>query len=93
MNQSVVAPTPADESQELHQLLHKLLEQLPEQQRSAIVLRDLEDVPYEKMAETMNCSEQAARLKVFRARARLRELMEKALRRKERATQNPPPRH
>ena len=89
MNQSAVAPAPADESKELQQLLHKLLEQIPEQQRSAIVLRDLEDVPYEKMAEIMNCSEQAARLKVFRARARLRELMEKALRRKERAVRKP----
>ncbi len=81
MSQSEV---PAEEERsELHALLHKLLDQMPEQQKKAVVLRDLDDVPYEKMAEIMGCSEQAARLKVFRARARLRDLMEKTLRRKE----------
>ena len=85
MNQNETTPVPAEDSREMHALLYKLLDQIPEQQRSAIVLRDLEDVPYEKMAEIMKCSEQAARLKVFRARARLRDLMEKTLRRKERA--------
>lgn len=85
INQGATTPVPVEDSQELYALLHKLLDQIPEQQKSAIVLRDLEDVPYEKMAEMMNCSEQAARLKVFRARARLRDLMEKALRRQERS--------
>ena len=89
MNQSAAAPVAADDSHEMHALLYKMLDQIPEQQRSAIVMRDLEDVPYEKMAEIMKCSEQAARLKVFRARARLRELMEKALRRQKRASRNP----
>jgi len=45
-------------------------------------LRDLEGVPYDRMAETMHCTEQAARLKVFRARTRLRDLMLKAIRRR-----------
>jgi DNA-directed RNA polymerase specialized sigma24 family protein len=62
-----------------------MLNRLPEKQRKALVLRDLEDVPYEKMAELMNCTEQAARLKVFRARARLRDSMLKAMRRRKRA--------
>jgi DNA-directed RNA polymerase specialized sigma24 family protein len=48
-------------------------------------LRDLEDVPYERIARVLKCTEQAARLKVFRARGRLKELLEKALRRQERA--------
>jgi len=34
------------------------------------------------MAQTLGWTEQAARLKVFRGRARLKELMERALRRK-----------
>jgi RNA polymerase sigma-70 factor (ECF subfamily) len=83
MNQNETAPVPADEGREMHALLHKLLDQIPAQQKAAIVLRDLEEVPYEKMAKIMGCTEQAARLKVFRARARLRDLMEKAMRRKE----------
>jgi RNA polymerase sigma-70 factor (ECF subfamily) len=77
------APVAPEESREMSALLHKMLDQIPDQQRAAIVLRDLEDVPYEKMAELLQCTEQAARLKVFRARARLRDLMEKAIRRRQ----------
>ena len=35
-----------------------------------------------RMAQTLGWTEQAARLKVFRGRARLKELMERALRRR-----------
>jgi RNA polymerase sigma-70 factor (ECF subfamily) len=73
-------PQPTDEGrQEMQALLKKMLNQLPDQQRVAIVLRDLEVIPYSKIAEILKCTEQAARLKVFRARARLKTLMEKAL--------------
>ena len=82
MNQSVIAPARPEETKEMHALLLKLLDQLPEQQKMAIVLRDLEDLTYEQMARVFKCTEQAARLKVFRARSRLRELLEKSLRRK-----------
>jgi RNA polymerase sigma-70 factor (ECF subfamily) len=71
-----------DDKEKEHALLRKILNLLPEQQRTAIVLRDLEEVPYHQMAEVMKCTEQAARLKVFRARAKMRELLEKSLRRK-----------
>lgn len=69
-----------EDQKQLAALLHRTLDQLPEQQRTAIVLRDLEGIPYPKMAEIMQCTEQAARLKVFRARTRLRELLERAMR-------------
>lgn len=84
MSQHEIAPQSQDEQRELQTLLHKLLEQLPEQQKTAIVLRDLEDVPYDQMSAILKCTDQAARLKVFRARAKLRELLEKALRSRER---------
>ncbi len=83
--EGAVAESPEDR-QELHALLRRMLDELPDQQRTAVVLRDLELVPYDKMAEIMKCTEQAARLKVFRARTRLRDLMEKALRRQQRAS-------
>ena len=73
-------PQPSDDDRrEMQALLQKILNQLPDQQRLAIVLRDLETVPYSQIAEVLKCTEQAARLKVFRARARLKTLMEKAL--------------
>ncbi len=88
MNQNEPPPAAQEDNREMHELLHKLLDQIPEQQKAALVLRDLEDVPYERMAEILKCTEQAARLKVFRARARLRDLMERALRRKKLSGKN-----
>jgi len=79
ISQNEASPVADENRQELHRLLYRMLEKLPEQQRLAIVLRDLEAIPYEKMAEILKCTEQAARLKVFRARVRLKTLMEKAL--------------
>jgi RNA polymerase sigma-70 factor (ECF subfamily) len=81
IGQGDVAPRSEDERKELHDLLYSLLDQLPEKQRTAVILRDLEEIPYGQMAEALGWTEQAARLKVFRGRARLKELMEKALRR------------
>jgi RNA polymerase sigma-70 factor, ECF subfamily len=82
ISRSEQPPLRTEENREMYALLHKMLDQIPAQQKKAIVLRDLEDVPYERMAEILGCTEQAARLKVFRARARLRDLMERSLRRK-----------
>lgn len=70
---------PDEDRKEMQGILRKMLNQLPDQQRVAIVLRDLETIPYEEIAAILKCSEQAARLKVFRARARLKILMERAL--------------
>jgi RNA polymerase sigma-70 factor (ECF subfamily) len=73
----------ADKEDELRVLMQKILDRMPEKQRMVIVLRDLKQIPYEEMAEIMKCSKQAVRLKVFRARARLRTLLQRALRRHE----------
>jgi len=75
-----IARDDAEDQKEMHVLLRRILDQLPEQQRLSVVLRDIEGIPYAKMAEILKCTEQAARLKVFRARTRLKNLMEKALR-------------
>ena len=86
VNQNEISADSSQDSKEIHALLLKLLDELPNPQRMAIVLRDIEDVSYERMAEILNCTEQAARLKVFRARSRLKHLLERALRRKELAS-------
>jgi RNA polymerase sigma-70 factor, ECF subfamily len=77
--------------EELRSLMQRVLERLPEKQRMAIVLRDFKQVPYEDMADIMKCSKQAVRLKVFRARARLRTLITKALRRQEKLSNGADP--
>lgn len=79
ISQNEVPAISDEDRQELNALLRRVLDQLPDQQRLAIVLRDLEGIPYVKMAEILKCSEQAARLKVFRARIRLRTLLEKKI--------------
>jgi RNA polymerase sigma-70 factor (ECF subfamily) len=79
INQNETPPDSDDDKQELQALLRKMLDQLPDQQRMAVVLRDLEVIPYSKIAEILKCTEQAARLKVFRARARLKTLIERAM--------------
>jgi RNA polymerase sigma-70 factor, ECF subfamily len=81
MGQGEVAPMEVEDTQQLYPLLYKMLDRLPPQQRMALVLRDMQSIPYNKIADLMHCSEQAVRLKVFRARARLRNFMQKALRR------------
>ncbi|MDR0843572.1 MAG: sigma-70 family RNA polymerase sigma factor, partial [Acidobacteriota bacterium] len=80
INQNEVPPDAQDAEKEMYAIMYKVLDQLPEQQKLSITLRDIEGVPYDKMAEMLKCTEQAARLKVFRARSRLKALVEKALR-------------
>jgi RNA polymerase sigma-70 factor, ECF subfamily len=79
ISQSEMNPASDENRQHLHALLHKVLDQLPDQQKTVIILRDIEALPYAKMAEVLNCTEQAARLKVFRARNRLKTLMLRAM--------------
>jgi RNA polymerase sigma-70 factor, ECF subfamily len=79
ISQNEVLPDADEDRQEMKALLHRILDQLPDRQRMAIVLRDIEAIPYTQIAAIMKCTEQAARLKVFRARARLKTLMEKTL--------------
>jgi RNA polymerase sigma-70 factor (ECF subfamily) len=87
ISQHEIAPASTEDRQEMHSLLHRMMDQLPQHQKMAVVLRDIEQIPYVKMAEILKCTEQAARLKVFRARIRLKSLMEKALQKQGRAAQ------
>lgn len=56
-------------------LLVTALRQLPRQQRAAVVLRYLEDLPDEQVAEILGCSPTTVRSHVFRGLARLRPLL------------------
>jgi RNA polymerase sigma-70 factor, ECF subfamily len=81
ISQQETAPAADENRKRMVTLLYRMLDQLPDQQRLAVVLRDIEDMPYSQMAEMLHCTEQAARLKVFRARLRLKSLVGKALKR------------
>jgi RNA polymerase sigma-70 factor (sigma-E family) len=64
-----VDPTPATEQLDS---TWRLLATLPRQQRSVLVLRFYEDLPYRQIAEALGCSEPTVRSNASRALARLR---------------------
>lgn len=53
---------------EIREVLEKAMEQLPEDLRTAIVLRELEGLSYEEIAEAMDCPVGTVRSRIFRAR-------------------------
>jgi RNA polymerase sigma-70 factor (ECF subfamily) len=60
---------------ELHAELESALESLPREQREALELRVVEELPYEQVAAELGCSETAARLRVMRALGKLARLL------------------
>ena len=53
---------------EIRDVVEKAMEQLPEDLRTAIVLRELEGLSYEEIAEAMDCPVGTVRSRIFRAR-------------------------
>lgn len=73
--------TPESElaSREIAQTVNKAIEDLPEELRSAIVMREIDGMTYEDIAQSMNCPIGTVRSRIFRAReaiaTRLRPIM------------------
>ena len=74
-------------SEEIRQAVNKAIADLPEDLRTAIVLRELDGLSYEEIAATMECPVGTVRSRIFRAREaidrRLREVFEGGLGRTE----------
>ncbi|HNR23137.1 MAG TPA: RNA polymerase sigma factor RpoE [Steroidobacteraceae bacterium] len=74
-------------TEEIRQTVNSAIEQLPEDLRTAIVLRELDGLSYEEIATTMDCPVGTVRSRIFRAREaidrRLREVFEGGLGRAE----------
>jgi len=70
------APGPGERSEGRSDLraLIAALQQLPEVDRAALLMRSLEDLPYDSIAAALGLSTVAARVKVHRARMKLHEL-------------------
>jgi RNA polymerase sigma-70 factor (ECF subfamily) len=54
-------------TEEIRSVVEKAMEQLPEDLRTAIVLRELEGLSYEEIAEAMDCPVGTVRSRIFRA--------------------------
>ena len=65
---------------ELQSAIQNAIDQLPESQRLAIIMRRYEGMAYEEIAAVMGTTVPAVKSILFRARAELRELLEKYLR-------------
>ena len=57
-------------SQELHETVERAINGLPDDLRTAIVLRELDGMSYEEIAQTMDCPVGTVRSRIFRARVR-----------------------
>ena len=55
-------------SEEIRQTVNQAIEQLPEDLRTAIVLREVEGLSYEEIAAAMDCPVGTVRSRIFRAR-------------------------
>src|SRR5215213_11325720 len=67
-------PGPAErlEAAERKELILDLLKHLPEHQRSALLLREQEEMSYNEIARVLNVSESKVKVDIFRARNNLR---------------------
>ncbi|MGB9428373.1 MAG: RNA polymerase sigma factor RpoE [Gammaproteobacteria bacterium] len=55
-------------TEEIQRTVEAAIEQLPEELRTAIVLREIEGMSYEEIAQTMSCPVGTVRSRIFRAR-------------------------
>ncbi|MDH3420362.1 MAG: RNA polymerase sigma factor RpoE [Gammaproteobacteria bacterium] len=55
-------------SEELRQTINKAISDLPEDLRTAVLLREIEGMSYEEIAQTMECPVGTVRSRIFRAR-------------------------
>jgi RNA polymerase sigma-70 factor, ECF subfamily len=71
--------TPHDElhSEEQKRMLYKALQELPEKERAAIVLRDIEGLTTAEVAEILGSSEATVRSQISTARLKIRKAVER----------------
>ena len=66
-------PEAAGDAEILRSRLNAALEELPPRLRAVVVLRDMYDLPHQAIADELGITEAAAKVRLHRARRRLRE--------------------
>lgn len=60
-------------NEEQMKIIHQLVNQLPEKQRSVMLLRDVEGKSYKEISEIMQLTEEQVKVNLFRARQKIRQ--------------------
>ncbi len=63
------------EQKEMSQIVRMAIDHLPQPQRMAILLSHFEQMSYDDIARVLNCSKGTVKSRIFRAKARLKELL------------------
>jgi RNA polymerase sigma-70 factor, ECF subfamily len=76
-----LSATPFDQlvAHEIQDAVQGALQQVPEVFRSAVILRDLEGLSYEEVAEVLDCSVGTVKSRILRGRRALKEILEPLL--------------
>ena len=80
-----LAATPFDQlaAHEIQHAVQQALQEIPQVFRGAVVLRDLEGLSYEEIAEVLECSVGTVKSRILRGRRALKELLEPLLGKRE----------
>jgi RNA polymerase sigma-70 factor (ECF subfamily) len=63
-------------NKELNKKIFEAVDKLPEKQKKTVVLREVEDLSYNEIAEIMGCSVGTVMSRLYYARERLRNILE-----------------
>ncbi|MFG0331866.1 MAG: sigma-70 family RNA polymerase sigma factor [Maioricimonas sp. JB049] len=72
-------PSHALQSQERSELVRQALDELAEDHRAVLVMKEMENLRYEQIAELLDCPVGTVRSRIHRARNELREKLNRAL--------------
>ncbi len=73
LNEQAVEPAEEQIHPDVNEILHKIILQLPEDQRSVILLRDYEGYSYKEISELTGLSESKVKVYIYRGRLFLKE--------------------
>ncbi len=65
--------------QEIHSLVLQAMDKLPAEQRLVLLLREMQGLDYEEIARTLKCREGIVMSRLFHARRKIRQLLEKII--------------